>query len=443
MPNSSADDNIVDDAIEIARLAGLSALDYGRQKKAAAERLGVDLADLNAAVNQARKAAEPGGGKGKGAKAGTGRPLALADRIPCPEEVDGAELLDEFTSILRRYVVMAPAAACATALWVLHTFCFGAQMITPRLIIKSVEMRCGKTTLLMLIGELCERPVPSANITAAALFRTIEQVQPTILIDEADAFAKDDNELRGVLNAGFMKGGQVIRTVGDSHDIAVFSCWSPAAFATIGKLWSTLEDRSISITLQRRQKSEKIAKLQAHQLGQFAGAAGRAARWAVDHTDQVAMGDPETPATLNDRAGDCWRILLAIADLCGGPWPARARAAALELSGSNDDAETTGIQLLTDLRELFDPAATDDDPDPEPKDVLFTTEIVAALAQREDRRWPEYKGGKPITGRQIAAILKGFKIPTNRTVRRHPKTEKGYYRKWFDDAFARYLPERD
>jgi hypothetical protein len=120
--------------------------------------------------------------------------------------------------------------------------------------------------------------------------------------------------------------------------------------------------------------------------------------------------------------------------------PSRSSTRCCAASGSNDDAETTGIQLLTDLRELFDPA---DDPDAEPKDVLFTTEIVAALAQREDCRWPEYKAGKPITGRQVAAILKGFKIPTNRTVRRDADHSKGYYRKWFDDAFARYLPEHD
>ena len=58
MSNNGTDHNIADDAIEIARLAALSELDYGREKKAAAERLGVDLATLNAAVGQARKERE-------------------------------------------------------------------------------------------------------------------------------------------------------------------------------------------------------------------------------------------------------------------------------------------------------------------------------------------------------------------------------------------------
>jgi putative DNA primase/helicase len=72
--------------------------------------------------------------------------------------------------------------------------------------------------------------------------------------------------------------------------------------------------------------------------------------------------------------------------------------------------------------------------------VLFTSEILAALAQRDDRPWPEYRSGKPITARQLAALLRPLGIMTNHTVRRGARTEKGYRLDWFDDSFARYLP---
>ena len=41
----------------------------------------------------------------------------------------------------------------------------------------SPTMRCGKSTLLRTIGRLVPRPLPTANITPAAMFRVIEARQ--------------------------------------------------------------------------------------------------------------------------------------------------------------------------------------------------------------------------------------------------------------------------
>ena len=46
---------------------------------------------------------------------------------------------------------------------------------------------------------------------------------------------------------------------------------------------------------------------------------------------------------------------------------------------------------------------------------------------------------RPITDRQLAALLKEHKIKP-KTVRRGDVTEKGYRLEWFEDVFARYLP---
>jgi putative DNA primase/helicase len=46
------------------------------------------------------------------------------------------------------------------------------------------------------------------------LFRYIEEVRPTLLIDEADSFVKDNEEMRGILNSGHTKAAAyVIRNV--------------------------------------------------------------------------------------------------------------------------------------------------------------------------------------------------------------------------------------
>ena len=103
------------------------------------------------------------------------------------------------------------------------------------------------------------------------------------------------------------------------------------------------------------------------------------------------------------------------------------------LTRDTGESDSSRLLLLADLRELFDSEASD---------VLFTSEILKALHARDNRPWPEYRNGKSITGRQIAAQLKPLGITTNQTVRRGEATEKGYRREWFDDAFARYLPSQ-
>src|SRR5947208_1489958 len=67
------------------------------------------------------------------------------------------------------------------------------------------ERQCGKTTLLTVLSELVNRPVVSSNVSPPALFRAIEELRPTLLIDEADTFLKGNDEFRGILNAGYTR----------------------------------------------------------------------------------------------------------------------------------------------------------------------------------------------------------------------------------------------
>jgi putative DNA primase/helicase len=89
------------------------------------------------------------------------------------------------------------------------------------------------------------RPLPSTNVTPAAIFRVIEAHRPTLLIDEADTFLYHNDELRRVLN-GNRKGSTVLRTVGDDHEPRAFATYSACAVALIGALPDTLHDRSVS-----------------------------------------------------------------------------------------------------------------------------------------------------------------------------------------------------
>jgi hypothetical protein len=187
---------------------------------------------------------------------GQGRTLALADPDPWPEPVDGETLMVELMSTIQAYVILDGGAYVATALWLLHTHAHEAARVSPILAASSPEKRCGKTTLLTLLLGLARRPLPASNITTAALFRAVEKFQPTLLIDEADTFLREREELRGIINSGHGRATAiVIRTVGDDHEPRTFSTWAPKAIALIGDLPPTLEDRSIVLTLRRRRQN--------------------------------------------------------------------------------------------------------------------------------------------------------------------------------------------
>src|SRR6516165_9571984 len=129
-------------------------------------------------------------------------------------------------------------------------------LISPRLAVLSPVKRCGKTTLLDVLARLVLHPQAAANITAAVTFRLIEKHRPTLLVDEADSFLRDNEELRGNLNAGHRRGGTVLRSVGDEHEPRAFSVYGAVAIALIGSLPDTLVDRSIAVNLVRRLASE-------------------------------------------------------------------------------------------------------------------------------------------------------------------------------------------
>lgn len=263
----------------------------------------------------------------------------------------------------------------------------------------------------------------------------METFRPTLLIDEADSFMRRNHELRGVLNSGHRKSSAVIvRAVGDDHEPKTFSTWCPKAIALIGQLPDTLEDRSIVIEMRRKKKDELVRPFRVGRDDKVLGPlAQKAARWAQDHFNTLKNAEPETPGTLNDRQADNWRPLLAIADLAGGEWPRLAREAALGLSQVASD-DSARIQLLSDIRDIFKECD---------KTELASGELITSLIVMEDRPWPEWKKGDPLTKTQLARLLKPFGVrPGQLWIDADGKKTKkrGYESGWFEEVFARYLP---
>jgi uncharacterized protein DUF3631 len=372
---------------------------------------------------------------GEGDEGRQGQALVLREPEPWAEGVDGDVLLDELTAIYRRFLVLPSGAAEAITLWTAHTYCIGAAENSPRLCVTSPTKRCGKTTLFRILEALVARPLSAANITAAALFRAVEMAHPTLVIDEADSFLKDNEELRGILNSGHSRSGAwVVRVTGEDHEPRRFSTWAAAAIALIGRLPATLEDRSIVIEMRRKAKDERVERVHRRELEALASLLRRRlVRWAKDWVDDgtLALWDPDIPESLDDRAADGWRPLLAIADAAGFAWPARAREVAVRLSAGRVEADdSVGTMLLADLRTILDRDRVD---------AIGTEKLIECLTLMEDRPWSDYRRGRPITPRQVATLLGSFKIKSRNLRTGSGRVLKGYQRSDAEDSFERYL----
>jgi len=372
--------------------------------------------------------------------------MEFAEVEPWPEPVDGQLLLEELAGILARYVVLPPNGAEALALWSLHTYAFHLRDVTTYLAIESPEKRCGKTTLLSVLQQLVHRPISASNISSPALYRVIEEARPTLLIDEADTLLSGNDELRGILNAGYTRSTAFVVRVGHSRaarkegegseaeverpgtpQLLRFSCWCPKAIAAIGSLPETLADRSIALRMRRKgpgEELERLRRLDATILRRCC------ARFVLDHAEEIATGQPEIPPALHDRAADIWEPLLLLADLAGGPWPGKARNAALGLTGSaiqHPPIRALLVDVIAAFYELEKPR-------------LFSRDIVGWLNSLGDRPWCELKDSQVVNDRWLARQLRPYGI-LPKTLWINGESARGYAKDEFMDVFRRYVPK--
>lgn len=371
-----------------------------------------------------------------------GSQIVLADVEPADDPVDGHKMLEEIIARFLRHIVMPYDLALTAALWDVFAHCHDAFGISPILAYQSPEKRCGKSNSLIIHQCLVPRPLLASNLNPANIYRIINEYSPTLLLDEADTYITAKDKLMvGILDSGHVRAtAQVPRSVGEEHDQRMFSTWAPKVVASIRGLPDQLQDRSIILWLRRRAPGEKITRLRWDTIHQELEPLRRKlARWALDHRDALVGVDPSMPDGLNDRAQDNWRPLLAVADRIGLASGDLARRAALRISGETSEEGTASELLLADIRDLFDSRGN----------RLASEDIIEALVKMEDRPWPEWYHGNPMTKPAMARQLKRFDwtdkggkiVPIRpKMIRIGTETVRGYKREWFEDAFTRYLP---
>ncbi len=408
----------------ISRLAALPTHEYERIRAANAKALGVQLKTLDAAIKGFFKNTEIPNDE------------MFPEIEPWEHAISPEELLNEIVKVIERHIVCEHETAIAAALWATMTWFIDVIHVAPLAVITAPEKRCGKSQLLALLMRIAFKPLSASNITPAALFRSIDKWHPTLLIDEADAFLRENEELRGLLNCGHTRDTAFsIRTTGDDHVPTKFDLWGAKALAGIGHLADTLMDRAITLELRRKLPHEKTEKLRYADGTVFATLRRKLARFALDSSEKIRISRPVLPETLNDRAQDNWEPLIAVADLAGEAWSALARKASLSISGEKESSRSIGVELLTDIQDIFSIYAAP------PCDRMTSADLIKHLCTDEEKPWATFNKGWPIKPRQVISRLKEFGIKSN-TIRIGQATAKGFSIKQFDDAFARYLVDK-
>jgi hypothetical protein len=362
----------------------------------------------------------------------------------CPAYVaqpEGAAILRHLHDILTRYVILpSDPAAVAVALWIAATHAQPAWQHAPRLVIRAPVKRCGKSRLLDIVEGTCHAPLITVNASPAAVYRAIGTgTPPTLLVDEADTIfggknADANEDLRGLLNAGHQRNRPAIRWDAGTRSLETIPTFAMAALAGIGAMPDTIEDRAVVIKMRRRAPGETVAPFR-HRRDRPAltSVAERLARWLDKHLAELERAAPAMP--LEDRAADTWEPLIAVADLAGGPWPSRARAAAVALAADQDSEARTsdGIRLLADLRAAF--AALGN------PDAATTKDLLHALNADPEGPWAALAPGG-ITAKRLADMLGDFEIrAAPEAIRFEVGRARGYTRHAFNDSWRRYCPD--
>lgn len=357
---------------------------------------------------------------------------------PEPSGCAGAALLNDVHAFLGQFVAYpSPEAHTAHVLWIAHAHMMDAWESTPRIAFLSPEPGSGKTRALEITELLVPRPVEAVNVTPAYLFRKVaaDEGRPTILFDEIDTIfgpkAKDNEEIRGLLNAGHRKGAVAGRCVVrgkiiETEEIPAYCC---LALAGLGNLPDTILTRSIVIRMRRRAPGETVQPYRRRSHAP-AGDELRAelSAWAESVECAAAAMWPAMPDGIRDRDADVWEPLLAVADLAGGDWPQRARVAAVTLvTLSKESTPSLGVKLLQDIRAAFGD-----------EDQLPTKDLLEKLHSIEESPWGDLRG-KPLDERGLASRLRAYEIKST-TIRVWSATKKGYRKSDFADAWSRYSP---
>jgi hypothetical protein len=257
---------------------------------------------------------------------------SFSPSVPPPNTSSaGANLVEKIAQFIGRFVFIKERSVYRLlALWVIQTHCYKQFHYTGYVYAHSREEASGKTRLLEVLQLLVAFPWPTSgqesSPTAATIFRTADS--HTQFFDEVDTWT-DREFLRGILNAGFKKGGVVTRNErkGGQNEYVPksFPVYCPRAMAGIGTqiLHKTTRSRTFLVGMVRQTADEHCERFRPQNVvPESEKLRAEIAAWVKQHERAVVelynrTGDGAFPylTGLRDRTVDIAEPLAAILEV--------------------------------------------------------------------------------------------------------------------------------
>lgn len=144
------------------------------------------------------------------------------------------EILKEIQVFIHKYLDISDVFEQIATYYVLFTWLFDRFNEVPYL--RAIgDFGSGKSRFLQAIGILCYKPVFTGGATTPSpVFRIVNEVKGTLIIDEADfRFSDMTSEIVKILNTGYQKGMPVLRSEGrGTFEVKAYDVFCPKIVAT-------------------------------------------------------------------------------------------------------------------------------------------------------------------------------------------------------------------
>ncbi len=315
---------------------------------------------------------------------------------------DPAPVFKKVCERFAHYLDFAPETAAGTtatlALWTMLTYVYPAWDAVPYLSVGG-PIGSGKSRVLDVLQRLVFRPLPSSNVTAPTLFRTLHASGGVMLLDEAERLKQstpEQQEIQSVFLCSYRRGGCATRLepLPDGGFKPVqFAVYGPKALACIAGLPPTLASRCITVLMFRSAGDSDKPKY-------WIDEGPTVWQTVRDHLHVLALeygptwvalaAKPEVvPSAISGRNYELWQPLLALA------W---------WLQGRGCD----GLLGLMQAHAVASVATAKDDGIPEADETLL--ELLAERVRAHDR---------PTSGELLSAALAKDAVTFSKW---HPKT---------------------
>ena len=144
------------------------------------------------------------------------------------------DLFEEVQAFIHKRVDISASFELIAAQYVFMTWIYDRLNELPYLRARG-DYGSGKSRLLRVVGSICYRPIFTAGATTTSpIFRILDQVHGTLILDEADLNNSDaKSELVKILNTGYQKGTAVLRSEGKGvFEVKSYDVYGPKIIAT-------------------------------------------------------------------------------------------------------------------------------------------------------------------------------------------------------------------